>query len=153
MRVREGHPRLRRLIRHRRRAVAAGLAMTAAALVAAGAADTGRARAQAEGRTAAPHRASPAPELVTAPVRIADAAAVRLLHPGDHVDVIAADAPGAGGTGQPQVVAEGARVVELPRTDTGSAVDGALVVLSVPRPTAARLAGAGARSRLAVTLC
>lgn len=143
--------------------MAAGLAMTAAALVAAAPGDTGRARAQAPGHavapdhTAAPHPATPAPdpapELVTAPVRIADAATVRLLRPGDHVDVVAAGGQQPGTASRPQVVAAGARVVEIPRAQDEPAGSGALVVLSVPRPTATRLAGAGATSRLAVTLC
>jgi hypothetical protein len=149
-----GRYRLRRLVRHRRRAVAAGLAMTAAALVAAaGPSESGHARAQKQDHTAAPGPASPAPELVTAPVRIADAAAVRLLRPGDHVDVIAADASPAGGVPQARVVAAGALVLKVPGAGDGPAESGALLVLSVPRPTAARLAGAGTTSRLAVTLC
>ncbi|MFJ3947192.1 RcpC/CpaB family pilus assembly protein [Streptomyces griseoaurantiacus] len=118
-------------------------------------------------------------------MRIADAATVGLLRPGDRVDVIAADGGGAA-----RVVAAGARVVEVPgapggrgtdgtgtgtrtgtRTGSGTGTDtvaeaapnagtgpgtgaepGALVVLSVPRAEAARLAGAGAAGRLAVTL-
>jgi hypothetical protein len=106
---------------------------------------------------------------VTAPVRIADAATVRLLRPGDRVDVIAAEQPALGGGGgmggvggvgggvggEARVVARGALVTKVPEPlDTpGSAADGgALVVLSVPRSTAARLAGASATARLAVTL-
>jgi hypothetical protein len=85
-------------------------------------------------------------ETVAAPVRIADAATVRLLRPGDRVDVIAAD-----GAGEGRVVAAGARVAEVP--DFAATETGALVVLSVPRATAARLAGAGTTARLAVTLC
>jgi hypothetical protein len=83
---------------------------------------------------------------VTAPVRISDGATVRLLRPGDRVDVVAADSGG-----QARVVAAGARVTEVP--DVGATETGALVVLSVPRSTAARLAGASATARLAVTLC
>ncbi|MFD3558601.1 RcpC/CpaB family pilus assembly protein [Streptomyces sp. NPDC058686] len=108
---------------------------------------------------------------VSAPVRIADAAAVRLLRPGDRVDVVAAgagggagEAQGSGGQGG-RVVAAGARVSSVPGSsgslgslgspepvDDTAAEGGALVVLSVPRATAARLAAAGATSRLAVTL-
>jgi hypothetical protein len=45
-------------------------------------------------------------------------------------------------------------VTKIPEAAGDSAAEsGALVVLSVPRTTAARLAGAGATSRLAVTLC
>ncbi|MFD6431300.1 RcpC/CpaB family pilus assembly protein [Streptomyces venezuelae] len=88
---------------------------------------------------------------MTAPVRIADADTVRLLRPGDRVDVIAADgSPSAGA--EPQVVASGARVTAVPEPGETPVESGALVVLSVPRDAAARLAGAGASARLAVTL-
>ncbi|MER5921914.1 hypothetical protein [Streptomyces mirabilis] len=162
--VRGGRYGLRRLTRHKRRAVAAGLAVTAAALVAAGPGAAGRARGHPT--TAPPSTSastpmsssSPSPsatasvrgrdavETVAAPVRIADAATVRLLRPGDRVDVIAAD-----GGSEGRVVAAGARVAEVP--DFAATESGALVVLSVPRATAARLAGAGTTARLAVTLC
>ncbi|MFF4957282.1 hypothetical protein [Streptomyces sp. NPDC001222] len=151
LRVRGGRHGLHRLLRHRRRAVAVGLAVTAAALVAAGPGGsegarghpgTGRHPRAAEGPAGAPRPV----EMVTAPVRIADGATVRLLRPGDRVDVIAAD-----GAGSAAVVAPGARVMRVP--DVEPTESGALVVLSVPRATAARLAGAGATSRLAVTLC
>jgi hypothetical protein len=89
--------------------------------------------------------------MVAAPVRIADGATVRLLRPGDRVDVIAAEESASGGAGDARVVARGARVTRVP--GPGIAESGALVVLSVPRETAARLAGAGATSRLAVTMC
>ncbi|MCX4990323.1 MULTISPECIES: hypothetical protein [unclassified Streptomyces] len=154
VRVRGGRYRLRRLARHRRRAVAAGLAMTAAALVAAGPGEAGSARghpvsAPPAGSTSAtasaPVRGQRAVETVTAPVRIADGATVGLLRPGDRVDVVAADSGG-----EARVVAAWARVTGIP--DVGATGTGALVVLSVPRATAARLAGAGATSRLAVTL-
>ncbi|WP_259407914.1 CpaB family protein [Streptomyces akebiae] len=148
LRVSGGAHRLRRLARCRRRAMAAGLAVTAAALLATGAGprDAGRVRGHPV--------ADPVPErpatvgTVTAPVRIADGATVRLLRPGDRVDVIAAEESATGGAAR--VVARGARVSEVPTADT--AESGALVVLTVPRRTAARLAGAGATSRLAVTL-
>ncbi|WP_431312923.1 hypothetical protein [Streptomyces silvensis] len=182
--VRGGRGRLRRLVRHRRRALAAGLAMTAAALAASGPTGVGgaggpgaaesaeSARAESaragaarpgpstgvDGDGEARHRARRAARLVTAPVRIADAATVRLLRPGARVDVVAAEGPGAGpaasavGGDAPRVVAEGARVAHVPRTSDAEAGGGALVVLSVPRATAARLAGASATARLAVTL-
>ncbi|MEU0430362.1 hypothetical protein ABZ153_01690 [Streptomyces sp. NPDC006290] len=154
VRVRGGRYRLRLLARHRRRAVAAGLAMTAAALVAAGPGDAERARghpastppaASASTKASAPVRGPAAVETVRAPVRIADGATVSLLRPGDRVDVVAADSGG-----EARVVATGARVTGVP--DVGTTDTGALVVLSVPRTTAARLAGAGTTSRLAVTL-
>ncbi|QJT02283.1 hypothetical protein G9272_19750 [Streptomyces asoensis] len=177
VRVRPSRYRLGRLVRSRRRALALGLAITAAALVASGPRDGdpghghpgATARADSGGgshpRAHAPLRApahSPrAGEKVTAPVRIADAATVRLLRPGDRVDVIAAEPTTLGGVGgaggDAHVVARGALVTKVPEpldTDTaaGTADDGALVVLSVPRSTAARLAGASATARLAVTL-
>ncbi|WP_349637115.1 hypothetical protein [Streptomyces sp. RerS4] len=101
--------------------------------------------------------APPAPEvkpppavvrMVSAPVRIADAATVRLLRAGDRVDVVAAERGGP-----PKVVAAGARVAEVPVADKDGGDGGALVVLSVPRDTARALVGAGAVARLAVTLC
>jgi hypothetical protein len=88
---------------------------------------------------------------VSAPVRIADAATVRLLRSGDRVDVIAAQDTAAGGDAE--VVARGARVTKVPEPLDEAAGSGALVVLSVPRATAARLAGASATARLAVTMC
>ncbi|MFF9087230.1 hypothetical protein ACF1BE_12570 [Streptomyces sp. NPDC014991] len=154
VRVRGGRYQLQRLVRHRGRAVAAGLAVTAAALVAAGP-RTGpephgadRAGGHRPAERARPHTAV---EVVAAPVRIADAATVGLLRPGDHVDVIAAQDPSAGGGAR--VLARGVRVTKVPEPLDGTAGSGALVVLAAPRATAARLVGASATARLAVTLC
>jgi hypothetical protein len=97
----------------------------------------------------------PQETVVRAPVRIADAAVARLVHPGSRVDVLAAG----------KVVAAGAPVVSVPadpdagltsvagiaRGDAGQV--GALIVVSVPRRTAAALSGAAASSPLAVALC
>ncbi|MEU3896147.1 hypothetical protein [Streptomyces sp. NPDC045251] len=157
VRVGGGRHQLHRLLRHRRRAVAAGLAVTAAALVAAGphpgagATDAQRTRGHpATGPVTEPARERRGAQPVSAPVRIADAATVRLLRPGDRVDVIAA---GDGGAGDARVLARGARVTKVPEPVDGTAAGGALVVVSVPRATAHRLAGAAATARLAVTLC
>ncbi|MYU67090.1 hypothetical protein, partial [Streptomyces sp. SID69] len=90
-------------------------------------------------------------DLVAAPVRIADAATVRLLRPGDRVDVVAAQDPSAGGGAR--VLARGVRVTRVPAPLDGAAETGALVVLAVPRTLAAGLVGASATARLAVTLC
>ncbi|CAL9441282.1 hypothetical protein SUDANB106_02280 [Streptomyces sp. enrichment culture] len=97
---------------------------------------------------------------VDAPVRIPDAEAVRLLRPGDRVDVLAtpAGAPGAGPVDRARTIARNVPVAAVPDPASGPEAgsggqEGALVVLSVPRPTAARLAGAAAHSHLAVTLC
>lgn len=160
VRVRGARARLYRLLRHRRRAVAVGLAVTAAALVAAGPRaeparghpdGTPTARAAATGVPPGRERRA-AEEDVAAPVRIADAATVRLLRPGDRVDVVAAGETAAGGGGA-RVVARGALVTKLPEPVDDVTEGGALVVLSVPRATAARLVGAGVTARLAVTLC
>lgn len=158
VRVRGGRYQARRLARGRRRALALGLAVTAAALVAAGPGDAEGARghpddspsAGALAPTGEPVRRPPPAETVAAPVRIADAATVRLLRPGDRVDVIAAEETAEGG--RARVVARRARVTKVPELLEGPAGDGALVVLSVPRTTAVRLAGASATARLAVTL-
>ncbi|MFC8097086.1 hypothetical protein [Streptomyces sp. NPDC057363] len=153
VRVRGGRHQPHRLVRHRRRAVAVGLAVTAAALVAAGpypgagGQDAQRARGHP---VTEPVRKRHGARLVSAPVRIADAATVRLLRPGDRVDVVAA---GDGGAGDASVIARGVRVTKVPGPVDGTAAGGALVVVSVPRATAHRLVGAGAASRLAVTLC
>jgi len=157
LRVRGGSAhRLRRAVWRQRRAMAAGLALTAAALAASGLGGSG-----AEGRAGAghgaaevagapPHRAPPPVRLVSAPVRIADAATVRLLRPGDRVDVIASERSGSGS----RVLAKGARVAQVPPASAeGSTEYGALIVLSVPRATAATLAGAGISAGFAVILC
>lgn len=197
LRVPGGRPwqrtRLRRVLRRRRRALAAGLAVTAAALAAwlpraqpgpattahepaalprhappsHGASAGGGAAGEETGAAVPAGDAAPRPgDIVSAPVRIADAETVRLLEPGDRVDVIAA--PGAPATGtafgrgtggggsrtgpDARIIVTGARVAEVPGAE-GFQDGGALIVLAVPRPVATALAGAGATSRLAVTLC
>lgn len=131
----------------------------------------GDAPARASAATPAPspataHHSPPGDVVVRAPVRIADAAVAGMLHPGDKVDVLA----GA------RMIATGATVVAVPPLDvkdqaqatdtadspntasaltgrTDAAPNGTLVVLSVPRRTAAALSGAATSSPLAVTLC
>ncbi|WP_107055666.1 hypothetical protein [Streptomyces sp. NRRL F-5135] len=173
LRSRGSRLRLRRAVLRQRRATAAGLAVTAAALAAAGAGGAvgaaGAGSSTDTGAGASPDAAATARsgrdpargevDLVSAPVRIADAATVRLLRRGDRVDVIAAPPLSPGSLGSPEresearVVARGARVSEIPRAAENGTDGGALVVLSVPRKTAAQLAGASATSRLAVTVC
>jgi hypothetical protein len=150
-----GRLRLRRGLRKRRRAVAAGLAITAAALTAAMPDGEGTApvpaRADRVSVTTMPRQppeqaGNGGSAMVRAPVRIADAGVVQLLRPGDRVDVLA----------RARVVASGASVVTVPDGDGGGGLgglgEGALVVLSVPRATAVALAGASARSPLMVVL-
>ncbi|MFF3775401.1 hypothetical protein [Streptomyces sp. NPDC002232] len=149
--VRGARHRLRRALRRGRRAPALLLALTAGALAVA---QTAAAPA-APPPPSAPARARPpaAAPLVKAPVRIADAATVRLLRPGDRVDVIAAPDSPLGADAEAHVVATGARVAEVPRPREARPDGGALVVLSMPRPTAAKLAGAGVTAQLALILC
>ncbi|MFC9604813.1 hypothetical protein ACFTTN_15305 [Streptomyces niveus] len=168
LRVRGGGHRLRRALLRRRRAMAAGLAVTAAALAASGAGGPG-APAGAEERAASRAAArggggasvagvgaqpgAAKARLVTAPVRIADVATVRLLRPGDRVDVIAAAHSPVGAESDARVIATGALVESVPRAPASATDGGALVLLSVARDVAAELAGASTNSRLAVTLC
>ncbi|WP_443032480.1 hypothetical protein [Streptomyces sp. DH18] len=166
-----GADRLRRMLRRQRRAAAAGLALAGAALATTGLSGT-------DGEAARPPDAPPGAgrssvRLVSAPVRIADPETVRLLRPGDRVDVIAVD----DADDEARVVARGVRVAKVPypgsrpgghaadvsgagADGTGGADDiggaraenGALVVLSVERSTATALLGAGASGRLAVAV-
>jgi hypothetical protein len=152
---RGGRRLLRRALRRRRRTLAAGLATTAVALaVSAAAQDTPPRQSLPAPRgpaTAALPRVRP--EAVRDPIRIADAAVVGLLRPGERVDVLA----GA------RIVARCAPVVAVPEhiapapsadaAPDGGGTTGGLVVLTVPRTTAAALSGAAALSPLAVTLC
>ncbi|MFB8087159.1 hypothetical protein [Streptomyces sp. NPDC055992] len=152
LRVRGGAgQRLRRAVWRQRRSMAAGLALTAAALAVSGfAGDGGSGHGGGTAQGAARERASPPVRLASAPVRIADAETVRLLRPGDRVDVVAAGDAGA----RARVLARGARVERVPPPDVGGAPEaGALIVLGVPRATAAELAGAGISGGFAVILC
>ncbi|MFI0814885.1 RcpC/CpaB family pilus assembly protein [Streptomyces sp. NPDC021098] len=123
--ARDGRYRLRRSLRRRRRSMAAGLALTAAALAAAAPSGQGSARPEPSPATAAGGRYEPSrTALVSAPVRIADAAAVRLLHPGDRVDVLATPAPDAarrhGSDAPARMVARGVRVASVPGLRDGA---------------------------------
>ncbi|WNF27592.1 hypothetical protein RI138_12515 [Streptomyces sp. C11-1] len=144
-----GADRLRRMLRRQRRAAAAGLALAGAALATSGLGGGGDGEAAASDAPAGAGR--PSVRLVSAPVRIADAETVRLLRPGDRVDVIA-----VGDTGDDaHVVARGARVAKVPDDSArgpAAGAPGALVVLSVERSTATVLLGAGASGRLAVAV-
>ncbi|MFD6528704.1 hypothetical protein [Streptomyces sp. NPDC060184] len=158
-----GALRLRRALYGRQRALAAGFALAAAALAASG---LGAAEGRAVG-VAGAERVRPPVRLVSAPVRIADAATVRLLRPGDRVDVISAPASG----GDARVVARDVRVTRVPGTPAGVVAGpeaartegppapgvgdpdgGALVMLSVSRETAVALAGAHASGELLVAV-
>ncbi|WP_344567406.1 RcpC/CpaB family pilus assembly protein [Streptomyces axinellae] len=89
---------------------------------------------------------------MSAPVRISDAATVRLLSPGDRIDVLASESR----SDSARVVARSVRVAQVPKsgdTVTGDEADGALIVVAVTRRAATALAGAAADSRLTVSLC
>ncbi|WP_324794067.1 hypothetical protein SJX93_14475 [Streptomyces cyaneofuscatus] len=182
LRVRGGGAyRLRRMLRRQRRAIAAGIALAGAALATtglggaasgtaasgSGASDSAAVSGTAASGTAASGTATgsghPSARLVSAPVRIADAATVRLLRPGDHVDVIAVGEAGD----DARLVARGVRVARVPGRipddgvhrgggggviGTGGTPEGALVVLAVERSTATALLGAGASGRLALAV-
>ncbi|HEU4911824.1 MAG TPA: Flp pilus assembly protein CpaB [Actinomycetes bacterium] len=94
------------------------------------------------------------PGLVAVPVRVADADEVRLVRPGDLVDVLAAGADGAGSSAR--LVASAVRVLTAPRTAAnrfgGELGSGGLVVLATTSQTAARLAGAAVTERLSLIL-
>jgi Flp pilus assembly protein CpaB len=92
------------------------------------------------------------PGLVAVPVRIGDPGAVRLLHVGDRVDLLAADPQGGSSA---QVVGRDVPVVAIPRASDGSpglTNGGALVVVGVPDGTAGAVAQAGVSSFLSVVL-
>lgn len=144
----------------RRRALSVGLAVCAAGF-ATGVSDKGSSPnaggpgADAEGRRAGERSVTErarATEIVSAPVRIADAATVRLLRPGDRIDVVASKTK----NGSARIIARSVRVAQVPKsgdTVSGDGADGALIVVAVPRLTATALTEAAAESRLAVTLC
>ncbi|TYK49439.1 SAF domain-containing protein [Actinomadura decatromicini] len=102
------------------------------------------------------------PGTVATPVRIADAGAVRLVRPGDRIDVLAAPSPSPSLSpsldAAPAVVSGGARlvissvpVVAVPRRAASDDHDGALVVVATDRTQAVALAGAAAPLTLTIT--
>ncbi|GAA2111717.1 hypothetical protein GCM10009841_34720 [Microlunatus panaciterrae] len=99
--------------------------------------------------------ATVAPGRVLAPVRLADADLAALLHPGDVVDVIAADPQSA----TAQVVARRIRIATVPVpasnrgfSGAGPSPDGALLLVEVDDKTATILARASVSARLSVVL-
>ncbi len=145
-----GRSRIRHRLRaalRRRRAPLLATAALCAALAAALAWAAGLPRGGPTASHAASARPAASAPPVLAPVRIADPATVRLLRPGDRVDVLAAGAD----DGPARTVARHVRVQQVPSAH-GPRPDSALVVLKVPRTTATRLAGAAAHARLSVTM-
>jgi hypothetical protein len=147
VRPRGGRRRLRRALRRRRRALVSSLVVTAAVLAAAPLTDAIRPERGERSATAGAREGPRDAALVSAPVRIADPGAVRLLRRGDVVDVLAVAPP----RGPARVVARRARVTGVPAEGrTGAGGGGALLVLAVTPGTAAELAGAAAGGELAV---
>jgi pilus assembly protein CpaB len=96
--------------------------------------------------------------LVAAPVRIADAASVRLVRAGDIVDVLAAgvDADGSA-TSSARTVAAATPVLTIPTANESpfgstDVTSGALVVVVTSSETAARLAAAAVTDRLSLVI-
>lgn len=93
-----------------------------------------------------------APDVVAAPLRLADGQVAALLRPGELVDVLAAGADGAAG----RLVASAVRVLAVPGRDRGAAAlgpgDGALILVATTSTTAARLAGSAVTDRLSVVI-
>jgi hypothetical protein len=169
--------RVRRILglgaRHRRlaAAVCAGASVLAAvsALTPAPAADPPGALSGSQPRVALPAGAGARPagpgDRVAVTVRLADPAGVLLLRPGAHVEVVAG-APAGAVDPAATVLAEDAVVVDVPQPTTDDGGTGTLlgggsggteglagvVVLSVPRADAHRLAGAAGTRPLTVTV-
>lgn len=80
------------------------------------------------------------------PVRLADAAVAALLVPGAHVDVVTVGER----TDRPSVLAEDATVLAVLAEDARA--KGRLVLVSLPRGTATRVAAAALAAQVAVTL-
>jgi pilus assembly protein CpaB len=96
-------------------------------------------------------RATTAPGMVIAPLRLTDAGVVSLLATGQRVDIVAADSE----SGKASVVAADVVIAALPRgePDGGLGADsGALVLVQVDRTTATRLAQANSTRSLSVLL-
>jgi hypothetical protein len=96
-------------------------------------------------------KASVADGNVLAPLRLADAELAALLHPGDVVDVLAADPQSRSAA---TVVQRDVPVLAIPRPDdsTPGPTSGALVVLGVSRASARILAQASVTEVLSVVL-
>lgn len=94
-------------------------------------------------RLVGPALTDPDPARSAVPVRLADAAAVALLQPGDRVDLVATDPEGSGS----RLVVTDVPVlaVPAPAADAASGQPGALVVLGVPTSAVTRVSDAAVR--------
>jgi pilus assembly protein CpaB len=95
--------------------------------------------------------------LHTVPVRLADAEAADLLIPGTLVDLVLVAGDGTSGNGG-RLVAEGVRIVTIPRTTNGAGLGstqrraGSLIVVATDRRTAVTLAAVGTQPGLGVVM-
>ena len=85
---------------------------------------------------------------VAVPVRVAEPATAALVRAGDRVDVLSASPEGGVAAG---LVATALQVLAVPGLQDAPG-EGALLVLAVDRPTAARLAAAAVTGRLSVAV-
>ncbi|RKS72178.1 Flp pilus assembly protein CpaB [Actinomadura pelletieri DSM 43383] len=92
-----------------------------------------------------------APGTVATPVRIADADAVRLVRPGDHIDVLTAPRDPAPFQGQARIVVSAVPVLAVPSPHENGTHEGALAVLATDRAQAAALAGTTTPLSLTIT--
>ncbi|KAB2344121.1 Flp pilus assembly protein CpaB [Actinomadura rudentiformis] len=96
------------------------------------------------------------PGTVATPIRIADAAAVRLLRTGDRIDVLATPSEATGplseNAGPPwaRLIVTGVTVLALPPPETPD--QGAVVVVATSSRQASALVAASTRSRLSLTI-
>jgi pilus assembly protein CpaB len=89
-------------------------------------------------------------DVAAVPVRIADAAAVQLVKPGDHIDILAAPTSGEGDV---TVVAAAVPVLSTPAAEPGGALaEGGLVVVAAGADQAGSLAAASVTARLSLAL-
>ncbi|MFB9836617.1 RcpC/CpaB family pilus assembly protein, partial [Actinoallomurus acaciae] len=88
------------------------------------------------------------PAAVATPIRLADAAVARLLHPGDRVDVLAARSDT---TVPARTVVSSVPILAVPKPGLDPD-EGALIVVRTDRSQAAALARASTDSRLSITI-
>ncbi|SDU47911.1 Flp pilus assembly protein CpaB [Jiangella alkaliphila] len=89
------------------------------------------------------------PDVVAAPVRVADAGAAGYLRPGDRIDLLATALDGAART---DVVASEVPVLAVPSAADAALAEGALVLVAASPDQAAGLAAAAVTSRLSFTV-
>lgn len=109
-------------------------------------------------RLADPPAAGHGPDLVAAPVRVADPGAVALLRPGSRIDVLAAvgdplftEHTGHGAAAARTLVTD-RPVIAVPGTASATAERGALVLIAVTEAEARSLAGHALGGELSITI-